>query len=253
MSSSVLYPGLSAPMSAAVEAVMSGRRPDPNTFHVYLTQYWHRLPIVAGGTFTSSQNFFTAPTQAGVTNFFGSAGLPQDQAAVAVGASIRLQSGTVYTTGNASAVPNNSGPAAPAAVSATEPAALVTAVRLAEAMSWLHANGTIRLSIGNRDVIDNVYGVESFPFPGGINLDAVLATFAGTFTSGQAAASTLTNINNGIPQAGNFFPFSPRQVVLPGKPMTGNIQYTGTPPTLTGLDITARFVVHAIAIRPANA
>lgn len=231
------YPGLSAAMSQAVDDVRFSKSVDVNKFNVKRQIFHHRLPLVTAGVLAAQTfRFFQAPAAKNVTNWYGASGLPTDAFMWAQAFRFKLEYGKEYANG----APDTVGASISVAATSLTPG-------LFEQIKFLMESGLVNMKVGDRTIIDSVYGLESFP--AGKGPDAALAI-------GVTNAS-LTGVgfalNNGMPVTSNAFQFAPWAAILPGKSLTCDVEFqSSTIPTQANTDIILRAELEGIVISPAN-
>lgn len=183
------YPGLSQTVQNVFEAI--GRGANPTQFYdrivVRRARYVHRLNVAAAAL--TSLAFFNATPAAGVTNW-NPGGLPLENAYWLRALRFKVESNIAATSG-AEVTANR----LITADTATNPAAL----DVAETLRRLFQQGIVNLTVGTRKIVDNDYGLDSFPQGSGFHIDPAVAS---TDTTVSAASA---NVSNGAPDASNTF------------------------------------------------
>lgn len=233
------YPGLSDEMNDAIELVARGGRPDFNKFNVRTTMFWHRVNYITGGSAptVNKLSFFNVTQSAYVSNWNAN-GLPQDKCALLQGVRIVPEFGVTLSSGAADANSTDAQRVATAALLAAN------IVRLKQ---WLNTVGLVNMKVGDRPIIENIYGTGNFP--AGKGVDGWAAGFGSTSTMEANVGSS----HNGAPQLDNVFGIAPWLPVLPGKQIDFSIDFQAAHGlTVTSAEVNIRVELPCLLISPAN-
>jgi len=233
----VLYPQLSTPIAGAIDSLLNGERPDSNLFNTRPVVYYHRQMFINNGTLQQGPfTFFNTNNTDYVTNWFGPNGAPTDYGIIATGFGIKIQQGVTAT----GALENASSDL----IIGTNNAALTIPLNLRQ---WITENGLVSLKIGDRTIIDRVFGLDNFP--PGIGVEG----FGGNATTLANTLVGATRLNNGAAMQGNFFKFPEPVLVLPNKPILGTIAYqVPYNGTATAMTLWLQPQLYCVVVTPAN-
>jgi len=230
------YPGLSESVSSAFEAVRRGEPVDLNVFNVRRVPFYHRLGLIVSGSTALTLSAFNVAPSKFVSNFYGPGGLPQDVAAWVRGFRMKIQTGTVLADGTMDTH-------TPTFQRAADNSAVNTTANIAKFMT---ENGLVNISFGDRPIVSNAYGIETFPAGHGID------GFGYATSTVAAFEQTGALVSNGSPIEQNMFALAPWAPLLPGKPVTWTVEYQSAPTGATNLDFTLKCVMDCLLISPVN-
>lgn len=222
------WPGLSSTMQQAAAAIYAYENADPNRFFVRPYTYYHRVDYATTGH-TALNLFNVAP--APFTCNLPVQGTIQNETAFRVDC-IRVKPITGMTTAGARAA------------NGAQIAATANPTTVAEELRTIIENGALTIKIGDKLLVENVLGLEKFPAGGGVALNAALAN-TNTSTVNQAL-----QFNNGAPDTANGYWLRPGFMLLPGKPITGQLTWQAALTVTTAFQI--RVELCGLLVSPAN-
>lgn len=165
--------------------------------------YYHRVNVASGAQ-QLSLNFFNAQFQKYVTNLPQPGYLPGDTVGFLIKPSFYIEQGATLTAVDANSQPWQTD---------TDPSTFVND------QNYLINNGLVNLQVGQRKVIDNVYGVRHFPSGTGYQIEGI-ATNSNTTTVNQAI-----RVNNGLTVKSNGWEVVPAFPILPNDQITLTVEY----------------------------
>lgn len=222
------WPGLSAEMQMAASAIYAGQGVDPNKFTVTPTTFYHRQDYAAAGQ--TQLNLFNVAPAPFICN------LPI-QGTIQNETFFRLDCVRVVVQTGITAAATYTRAANGAQIAAT-----VNPLTVGEEIRTIMEGGALTISVGDKKIVDGVYGLTKFPAGGGLNFSPAL--------SGTAAAAEVIQFNNGVPDSSNGYWFRPGFGVLPGKPITGSLNWQAALAVTTVFQI--RVELCGLLVRPSN-
>lgn len=203
-----LWPQLTPQTGEAFMQLAKGGLPDPNRYVVVNSNYYHRQ---AYGTAGANQlTFFNTQYTDGTCNLQGNT-VPTERPMLLQ--NVRLTVQDVDVAG--ARIAAGSAFLWSATASATSPSPFL---RAEEIRTILQA-GRVTIRVGDLEIV-NAFGLTRFPSGGGINADATSATNAAA-----TGAYLGANVNNGIPAVFNQYTFAYPVPILPGVPITFQINW----------------------------
>lgn len=239
------YPGLSPAMSQAFDLVMKGQQPDPNKFFTRRTKFYHRMDYATGGQ--AQLQFFNVAPSKWICNLPLQSQLAQEQAFKLEKIRIWPETGiTAAATFTRAAAGSMIGGVAAAA---TGVATISTQITVAEELRTIFLGGAFTLRVGDKNVVDAMYSLNSFPQGGGMKLDGGFGVDSNSSTTGFNYDAALV-LNNGDASVSNTYDLKPAYPILPGKTIYGLMEWQAA------LAVTTAFVVRVeldgVLVSPAN-
>jgi len=203
------WPQLTPETAAAFMQVFRGIAPNPTKYLVVESNYYHRVAYAAAGQ--TSLTFFNVSYNDGVCNLQGNT-VPTERPFWLK--KIRITQQDITAAGAVQA----SNAAEAFQFGATASITIPLNVPRLEAMRTALMAGRVSLRVGDLEVV-NAYSLYRFPSGGGPNADMSLST--------ATTATSLAGIslNNGIPAVFNQYVLEYPIPVLPGVPITFNLNW----------------------------
>lgn len=220
------WPGLSGTMQGAAASIYAYEGVDPNKFFVRPVTYFHRVEYPTAGQ-TTLNLFNVAP--APFTCNLPVQGTIQNDTALRVDC-VRVKFITGMTNAGARAA------------NGAQIAATVNPSVVAEELRTIAENAALTIKVGDKNLVDSVLGLDKFPAGGGLSFSPAL--------SGTAAAAQVVQFNNGTPDSANGYWLRPGFMILPGKPITGAINWQAALTVTTAFQI--RVELCGLLVGPSN-
>jgi len=223
------------PMSGGVSGVLSkicgGLPGGANSLFVRNQRFYHRVLYPTAGALNFT--FFNVAKTPFITNFTQAAQLPANYGLALKGVSLSIKAGITLATG---------APLAAGAAFVGTPAATSTALILAEALRLAHENATVSMWIGDKKLIDDVYGLDAFQPGRGLS---GLASAGGTGHASNFASAAY--VTNGAPFAANQMQFETPYPIAGGQPIRLEVSYQALIPLPCDAVITAELIGQLIS------
>jgi len=182
--------------------------------------YWHRVGLTdtAGSNSPGTLTFFNAAKSSNLTNLPQAGRLPSNHFFAIEKIGIFIEQGRDIA-GNAEAL------AAAYEGSGTSTAPQDDPADIAEAIRLLYQEGIVNMTVGNRKVVEDVFGLHNFPWG---SVPCVDAAFAAETTDTTATLSYLQALaRSGDAHSSNGWWFDPSVPIFPDKQIEFTINWSG--------------------------
>ncbi len=233
-----VWPGLSPRTQQVFEMVGRGANPVQffNGYVVRRVQYYHRQVLTKNAAPTSKVYFSSVSgLSAGVTNWPSSNGLQTETAMWLRSLRFGLDISQSLT-----------GAAGAEEVFEDDTTEVIKTMAALDGVLKLLKQGIVTAKVGARVIVDNQYGLQSFPEGSGPHFGSGPA--AGTFTAEQTIGAV--TINNGEPNAANGYDLG-WIPVLPNKAVEVSVNWLSASATIPNqFDVTLNAILDGILIYP---